>query len=155
MAKLHIPVGIPGCGKSTFAWTVLEHSNLRVVSSDAIRLELSHDYDQTRNDEVFAIFHQRIEDYLLNDLDVFADATNLNAFARENLYKIADRACAEVHAWVFANVNQAVIRNGARSPEGGRVPVPAMEYMFEKWEQTLSVIDTEPHASITYIRDAR
>src|ERR1035437_5022097 len=106
MSKLFIPVGLPGCGKSTFAKLL-----------DAIRERLTGDAGiQTSNDQVFAEYHSYIEHWLRYD-NIYADATNLRDYARENLYKIADRVQyadrvpVETHVLVFTNTVQAVERN--------------------------------------------
>lgn len=148
MAKLFIPVGIPGCGKSTLT-KIFDHTNMRVVSSDAIREEITGDIgDQTRNQEVFAEYHKRIEDHLLDGLDVFADATNLRDFAREKLQAIGERTGADMHLIVFANPKQAVLRNEKRER---RVAPDVMVRMLEQYEQALKDIPHEHYSSVTYI----
>ena len=60
--KLYVLVGLSGSGKSTLAAQLAESDeNTVIVSSDAIREELTGKIeDQSRNNEVFEIFHQRI-----------------------------------------------------------------------------------------------
>ena len=66
MAKLIILCGLSASGKSTLAKELQEKRNANLVSSDGIRAELSFYEDQSRNDEVFRIFHRRIADSLKN-----------------------------------------------------------------------------------------
>ena len=154
MPVLHIPVGIPGCGKSSLAPVI--NPNALIVSSDAIREEMGDVYDQSRNDEVFLEFHERIEDFLTAGFDVYADATSLNKFARDKLFGLAVRVSegypagqgVTTHILLFRNLEQAIRRNSLRE-----VPVPgeAMLRMIEKYEQTIQSIYDEGWDHITEI----
>ena len=74
--KLYVLVGLSGSGKSTLA--AQRDANTVIVSSDAIREELTGEIeDQSRNNEVFEIFHQRIRKNLEEGKNAIADATNL------------------------------------------------------------------------------
>lgn len=81
---LTILVGLSGSGKSTIATQIAnENPNTIIVSSDAIREELTGNYeDQEHNEEVFKIFHDRIRKNLENKKNVIADATNLTMKSR-------------------------------------------------------------------------
>lgn len=154
MSKLFLPIGIPGCGKSTFASRVLMHNNLRVVETDAIREDLvkagrlQSVNDMSRNKEVFAKFHAYIEDHLLDGFDVFADATNLTSSARHKLRQIADLRGAEIHLFIFTNLLAAVNRNRKRD----RVVEPEpMVRLLGQYEKALQEIPQEIYASVTYI----
>jgi len=130
MSRLFILVGIPGCGKSTWANTFFSHAE--IVSSDAIREELAGDAtDQSKNGQVFNVFHQRIGEQLAQDNDVVADSTALDKFARDNLFSIAQTFGSEVHLIVFANIPQAAYRNLERERV---VPENVMLRMLDKYE---------------------
>lgn len=92
--KLFCMVGLSASGKSTIANEIAKENNCIIVSSDNIRGEICENgvIDQSKNDEVFKIFHQRIRDGLLSGKNVIADATNINMKARrsvlENVKKI-------------------------------------------------------------------
>lgn len=81
---LYIPVGISGCGKSTWAKKECERLRSRgvpcdIISSDALRLELyGNENDQMHNEEVFKELHRRLKDRLRNGISVIVDATNLS-----------------------------------------------------------------------------
>ena len=81
---LWILVGLSASGKSTIAAQIAnENPNTIIVSSDAIREELTGNYqDQEHNKEVFKIFHNRIRKNLENKKNVIADATNLTMKSR-------------------------------------------------------------------------
>lgn len=73
---LHILIGIPGCGKSTFAKGLAEKTGATIVSSDAIREELTGSENaQNVNREVFELVRSRVQRNIL-DGDVIVDATN-------------------------------------------------------------------------------
>lgn len=154
MPKLFIPVGIPGCGKTTFVARILMHNNLKVVETDDIRAEMVGEdllqsvSDMSRNDEVFRRFHQRIEDHLLDGFDVYADSTALRDFARAKFRDIAERVGAETHLLVFTNLTSAVNRNAKRQRV---VPGDVMVSMIGQYEKALRDIPQESYTTITYI----
>lgn len=81
---LTVLVGLSGSGKSTIA-TEIAHKNPNtvIVSSDAIREELTGNYEnQEHNEEVFKVFHDRIRKNLEQKRNVIADATNLTMKSR-------------------------------------------------------------------------
>jgi protein phosphatase len=155
--RLFILVGIPGCGKST--WAANFFRNGIIVSSDAIREELTGDAtDQTRNTEVFNAFHQRISENLRTGhwpagADVIADSTALDAFARLSLVNIARDAGADAHLVFFRNLAQAANRNERRDRV---VPKDVMGRMVAKYERAIQDIEDESVAqfyqSVTEIR---
>ena len=81
---LWVMCGLSGSGKSTVATQIAENNeNTVIVSSDAIREELTGNYEnQEHNEEVFKIFHDRIRKNLENKNNVVADATNLKMKSR-------------------------------------------------------------------------
>lgn len=85
--KFYVMVGLSASGKSTIAKEIAKSENCITVSSDSIRGEICEGgvIDQTKNDEVFKIFHKRIRDGLLSGSNVIADATNINMKARRSL----------------------------------------------------------------------
>jgi predicted kinase len=164
MPTLHIPMGIPGCGKSTWG----ERFGIPTVSSDAIRAEMGDVYDQSRNEEVFAEFHARIADHLMRGNDVYADATNLSAQARSNLRSVARVAARDLlarygtatyetdgvvtHVILFRNLAEAIIRNQRRERV---VPPEAMVRMIEKYERAVLDIGSEGYTYITEVSAVR
>ena len=81
---LCVMCGLSGSGKSTIARNSLDSfNNPVIVSSDVIREELTGKVeDQSKNDEVFKLFHERIRKNLENKHDVIVDATNLTMKSR-------------------------------------------------------------------------
>ena len=81
---LYIMTGLSGSGKSSVAAEIASiYPDTVIVSSDAIREELTGNYkDQEHNEKVFKIFHDRIRKNLENKKNVIADATNLTMKSR-------------------------------------------------------------------------
>lgn len=141
--------GIPGSGKSTWARTFLDHDV--VVSSDDIREEILRDaQDQSANEQVFAVFHDRILHGLRCGKVVVADSTALDARSRETLRGLASQANARLHLIVFTNLTQAITRNQRRDRV---VPEDAMMNMVYKYERTMLALPTERpgYSSVTEI----
>ena len=92
--KIFIMIGLSASGKSTIAQQLAEKYSCEIISSDGIRGEICVDgvIDQSKNDEVFKVFHNRIKQNLKSGINVIADATNINMKARrcllQNLIKI-------------------------------------------------------------------
>ena len=151
MATLFIPVGIPGCGKSTFARSL---DGIIAVSTDEIREALCKDVnDQSKNDEVFATFHKMIEVFLGDGISVYADATNLTSQSRDRLRIIAKEAGAKTHVILFRNLEQAIRRNAERDRV---VPADVMLRMIEKYERSVSALRaTMIYDHITEVSSAR
>ena len=87
----YILVGLSASGKSSITEALVKFHNGVLVSSDAIRGELSFIEDQSRNEEVFNIFHKRIRDGLNEGSSVVADATNITIKSRKQIIDIAKR----------------------------------------------------------------
>lgn len=134
MSKLYILVGIPGCGKSTWAEKNLADS-FRLLSSDKYREELFGDInDQTHNDEVFKHLYANMVCYLNNNENVCLDATNLTRKSRAkvfNLLKDNHIECEKI-AVVFA-ISEDVCR--MRNLERDRtVPDFVIDRMLRQFE---------------------
>ena len=83
MAKLILPIGISGSGKS-YIYNK-DYKDCVQVSPDLIREELTGDIsNQTKNKEVFKLAFERVDEYLNEGQDVFFDATNVNKNQRKN-----------------------------------------------------------------------
>lgn len=100
MSKLFIMVGVSGSGKSSIAKQIAEQENAVVVSSDAIREELSFYEDQSKNNEVFELFRCRIRNNLHNGVNVVADATNLTFKSRRCTIEVGKCEKANIFAYV-------------------------------------------------------
>jgi predicted kinase len=147
MAILHIPVGIPGCGKSYMAAVL----GAKVISTDQIREWITKDVnDQSRNGDVFKHFHEQIDYALRRGHNVYADATNLTG--RSDLRKIAEAENAQTHLILFKNIRQALSRNAQRERV---VPEEVMLHMLEKYERALMDINHESYDFVTEVSATR
>lgn len=84
MSILHLMVGIPGSGKSTYVKKMLsteETKNLQLVSTDKVR----QDNPNLPEKEVFPTVYKTIGEYLNNGTDVIFDATNITPKVRNRL----------------------------------------------------------------------
>ena len=82
MAKLVLPIGISGSGKS-YIYNK-DYKDCVQVSPDLIREELTGDIsNQSKNKEVFKLAFERVDEYLNSGQDVFFDATNVNKSQRK------------------------------------------------------------------------
>lgn len=148
--RLYVPVGLPGCGKSTFGFNIMRSPGSGIVhATDEIRAELGDVNDMSNNKRVFELWHERIAESLDATQDVYADATNLDARSRNTLRDIA-ASCTnvEVHCFLFTNVKEAIIRNSQRSR---RVPDDVMLRFIYKLEDCLETVPREPFTSVTRI----
>lgn len=86
--KLTILIGISASGKSTYAKQLVDKENCIIVSSDGIRQEICEGGvpDQSKNEEVFQLFHKRIRENLKDGKDVIADATSITLKSRRAIF---------------------------------------------------------------------
>lgn len=155
MPKLFIPVGIPGCGKTSWGLSMFPLTNTAKISSDDIREILTGDEnDQSRNKEVFNTFYSEIDHYLEQTYNVYADATNLESRSRERLVNIAKESTRDVetHLIWFQNLDEALLRNRKRDRV---VPEDVMLRMLEKYEKTILEIPQEEYDNVTVIKSVR
>lgn len=95
-AHLNVLVGPSGAGKSRFAMRSplfpKRHGTYLIpiiISTDDIRVQLTGDFkDQSKNDQVFTIYHKDIKHHLECGRVVYADATNLHAKDRKKLLSL-------------------------------------------------------------------
>ena len=103
MSKFICAIGISGCGKTT-SGNILkkENYNLEIVCPDDIRKELTGDIsDQSQNEKVWNICYSRIIHNLQDGKDVYLSATNLSKGGLKHLFKLAEKAHAEIEAVAF------------------------------------------------------
>lgn len=148
--RLYMTVGMPGCGKTTWAKTL---KIAPIVSSDQIREQLYGDENEQGDPrKVFEIFHAKLAMFLANPpYAVVADSTALQAFARKEILETARSCGAEIHVIFFKNPDVAIRRNEKRER---RVPDDVMVRMAERYEQSrASLLGLEgfDYDSITYI----
>jgi predicted kinase len=153
---LYIPVAIPGAGKTTF-FERLAHEGVVRVSTDQVREFLKLASGST-SPVIFERYHEYIRYHLLNGESVYADATNLRSFAREDLLGIATELNFPTHLILFRNLSEAIVRNGRRTgntPGNDAVPPEAMARMIEQYEKALLDIPGEVYTYVTEVSSVR
>ena len=121
--KLIVMIGISASGKSTIAKQIAERDNCIIVSSDAIRGEICEGgvSDQSKNEEVFRIFHRRIKENLLKGNNVIADATNITIKSRKAIFDaVRNIDCYKIGYLVIKNIKDCIKDN----KNSDRVAVP-------------------------------
>lgn len=98
---LYIMIGLSASGKSTKAKELATEHNAIIISSDAIRGEFGEVIDQSNNNEVFKIFHQRIKDNLSKGINVIADATNISMKSRRQIFETVKNIDCEIIGYVL------------------------------------------------------
>lgn len=103
MSKFICAIGISGCGKTTFGNILKkENPNLVIVCPDDIRKELTGDIsDQSQNEKVWNICYSKIIHNLQDGRDVYLSATNLSKDGLKYLFKLAEKANAEIEVVAF------------------------------------------------------
>ena len=134
---LIMPIGIPGCGKSTIVHNIeiINGENTttpKIHSSDALRMELYGSEDvQDKNSELFSELHRRMRNDLSNGYDVVYDATNLNKKQRKHFMDTLKRIdCHKVALCIMVPYDVCLDRNLNRERV---VPDNAMKSMYMRW----------------------
>lgn len=132
MNTLYVTIGLPGSGKSTWAY----QQNMAVVGSDNVRSEL-HGSAEVQNNpaQVFQIVHRRVKEQLALG-NVIMDATNLNARRRAGF--LSQIVGVRKVAVLFATSYERVLEQNRKRDR--QVPESAIQRMREsfqppmKWE---------------------
>ena len=140
MAKLILPIGISGSGKS-YIYNK-EYKDCVQVSPDLIREELTGDIsNQSKNKEVFKLAFERVDECLNKGLDVFFDATNVNKSQRKSFTdKYKDTDVEVIFVILPANIDlsweriRADIKNKKNRSD---VPYFALVRQKEMYDNTL------------------
>ena len=111
---LIMPIGIPGCGKSTFMCHLNEKYGIPVVSSDSVREELYGDESiQGDSNQVFNIVYKNINNHLENEGVCILDATNVTRKVRIKAIKKTNPTQV-IYILMDNNIHQALSRNSKR-----------------------------------------
>lgn len=141
---LWVMVGLSGSGKSSVAKEIAENNpNTVIVSLNNIREESTGKVeDQSKNEEVFKVFHKRIHEALENNTNVIADATNITMRSRraiiENVNGIECRKIAYLIPKPFdqckiGNLNrQHPVPNEVLDKQLRKFQIPFMEEGFDE-----------------------
>ena len=121
--RLIIMVGISASGKSTIAKQLAEKENAIIISSDAIRAELCNGNvsDQSKNEEVFKLYHKRIRENLLIGNNVICDATNITLKSRKAIFDAVNGIDCEKIGYIVAKKIKNCIKDNYNND---RIAVP-------------------------------
>lgn len=148
-------MGLPGSGKSTKAYELSCDYVCPVISSDAIRGELTgSEENMDKDNEVFKILHQRVKNNLLYGRSGFViyDACNISYKKRMAFLNQLNKIdCHKVCYFVHTPYEKCLENNKKRAEDGGRfVPEYAIKNMYkniyipqyyEGWDEI--IIDTK------------
>ena len=138
MKTLIILSAIPASGKSTWAAQYqATHGNVFIVSSDAIRMEVTGgDYaDHSRQKEVWELFSKRIHEYgAFDGATVILDALNDTNALREKYVKENPEFDKYILALFQINPERSKKYNALR-PSNMSVPSDIMDMLIDKFEE--------------------
>ncbi|MCM1225504.1 MAG: ATP-binding protein [Lachnospiraceae bacterium] len=142
--EVHMMVGVPGSGKSTFIKQErenLEESGLTtcVISRDYIRKQilLDDDYYFDREEDVFREFVRQINEAMELSIDVvFIDATHLNSKSRAGLLRKLqpDPKTSLILEVMDTSFKTCLARNSKRKGFE-RVPTSSMKEMMSRFSR--------------------
>lgn len=140
MPTLHILVGIPGSGKSTWANEFHAiHKNSVILESDNIRKDIFGDLKhQSKNNhaKVFQVMEKQLIDNMKHGIEnIIYDATNIKRKNRKNIYLIGKKYGYNVSVLIFSiSYKKALDINNNRDPLK-RVP----EYKIMEMYKTMQI----------------
>ncbi len=137
MANLYILSGCPGSGKSTWVKNHINPYFDKYVSRDDIRFSLVKEGEEyfSKEKEVFKLFVHQINQYLLEEKNVFADATHLNRASRNKLLR---NICGNPHInviWMKTSLEECLKRNENRKGTRSYVPREVIKNMYFNLER--------------------
>ena len=91
MKTVYLLIGLPGCGKSTYASKI---KDAKIISIDQVRQSLvdsnvlGSTYSSDDNNIVFSHFHNQIRQNIANFDKIIVDSTNARLSEREDIYSL-------------------------------------------------------------------
>lgn len=132
MTKFMMLVGIPGSGKSLFAELLAKKENAEIVSSDKIREEICGDTnDQSKNDDVFKLLHNRIKENLKTGKNTIYDATNINSKRRRAFLIELNTISCKKECYVMTTPYEKCLKNNMSRER--KVPEDVIKRMYMNW----------------------
>lgn len=139
MKTLIILSAFPACGKSTWASRYqATHRDVYIVSSDAIRLELTNGvyHDQSKQKQVWELFDKRIHEFaqLKEDVTVILDALNDTNALRRKYVEQNPEFDKYILVLFKTTAERSRYLNGQR-PSNMAVPEDIMTMLINKFEE--------------------
>lgn len=139
MARLHLMMGTPGSGKSTWITNHINSSKEVWISRDEVRFSMVAKDEEyfSKEKAVFREYIRKINEALDNGLDVFADATHLNKASRNKLLRaVSSKIAPQVDIiWIKTPLDECFRRNDNRIGTRSFVPKSVIRRMFYQIEK--------------------
>lgn len=149
--NLHIMIGIPGAGKDTF----LRNKSGYILSSDAIREELGDINDQSQNQKVFQILHNRLKQALNQNVEeIWINATNVTIKDRRQYIELGKKYKYNIIAELLAvDIDTAIRRDKHRTKCVGKEVIEKFIARFQIpfYEEGFDVINIHKDNHKPYI----
>ena len=137
MNTLHILMGTPGSGKSTWIQNHLDEHTVW-ISRDNVRFSMVAEDEEyfSKEKQVFKEFVRVINRALADGNDVFADATHLNRASRNKLITAIDSELKiDIDViWIKAPIDTCIAQNANREGTRSFVPLSAIRRMHASIE---------------------
>lgn len=135
-AKLIMLVGLPACGKSTYAEQLRRNHPVetKIFSSDSIREELfpGQPYNPENNQIVFNALHKRIVENLKLGKTCIYDATNVNSKKRKQfISQLKKTRCRKECIVIIEDINTLKERDANRKAKVGSEVIEKFWKRFE------------------------
>ncbi len=135
--ELHVLIGAPGAGKSTFAKNMkVENPDIVILNLDSLRAEFgTGEEDQSVNQQAYDAMIYRLYRALEENKSIVVDATNMDRQTRKRFVKIGKKHNATLIAHVLIVPREVLIeRNRIRGENGGRnVGEGVIDMMLNKY----------------------
>lgn len=133
MANVHMMIGIPGSGKSTYAKYLNNQHSYPIVSTDVVRM-LHRDWDESL---IWPEVYRLVASYLQNNQDVIFDATNITPKVRSRFIEEVNKHYTEykVIAYYFNTPLVTCIERVKKRNESANelfLPLEVISSYFEK-----------------------
>lgn len=164
MQKVYLLIGIPRCGKSTFAKSL---NDAVLVSVDDIRQKMSDDgiigkeYSSDDNKIVFTEFHKKIFLHVKNGENVIVDATNARLCEREEIYTLLAQFKPKFIGVFFEINKQESMQRIAKLQQKGKTcvhyfnnPSEALDTYIDRLKNNMPTLN-EPLSEIIFYKEGK
>lgn len=140
MQTIHLMVGVPGTGKSTWIETVMENmTSARCISRDKVRASINQNIDENyfeKEKAVFAEFVRQINEAIKDGVqDIFIDATHINSKSRAKILReLRPKAHTTLMCEVIDVSLDTAMERSSRRSGWQRVPDTVIQNMWESFK---------------------
>lgn len=137
MSTLFVMIGIPASGKSTYAKSLANRENAKIISTDDLREKFGKVNDLTKDKLVFNTAFSMIREELQNNRNVIFDATNVSKRNRKRIFceiseEIRDKNAEVIAVFIDVSVKKALEQMEKRKR---KVPFNAIINLHSKLEK--------------------